>query len=354
VEGSEFTLDVDMVIAAIGQAPDVSYLADELQLADSGNRIVTKDLDTLATPVAGVFAGGDAVTGPATAIKAIAAGKSAALSIDLYLKGESGSSLEPGDVVEKAALSSKLIEKTGKFARCQKTSLATDQRLKGFDEVDSVLPEEAATKEALRCLHCYLGAKVDQEKCVSCLTCVRVCPLNIPTTNKMGEITIDPVTCQACGVCVFECPVRAIDIDLDPRSEVGRDIEEGIRGAQHSGPVIVGFFDLHGNFGSSHVESLKEDYPDIVPVMVFGLRRIDTSDILKAFESGAAGVFLAACQPDRDPFPKETERVKRRTIHVRNLLEALGMDGGCLEIFDMPQKGLVEDDSVKDMIQRTT
>ena len=86
--------------------------------------------------------------------------------------------------------------------------------------------------------------------------------------------------------------------------------------------------------------------------MVFGLRRIDTSDVLKAFEYGADGVFLAACQPDRDPFPAETERVKQRTIHARTLLEALGMDGGCLEVFDMPQQGLVEKESVAEMIQR--
>jgi NADH-quinone oxidoreductase subunit F len=352
VAGSEFTLDVDMVIAAIGQGPDSSLVAAEVDVTEKSERIIVDGPYTLVTTQPGVFAGGDAVTGPATAIEAISAGKRAALSIDLYLKGESVPTMGPADDVEKVALSSPLIEKTGKFARCQKTGLPTDQRLKGFNEVESVLSEDTATKEALRCLHCYLGAKVDQEKCVSCLTCVRVCPLNIPTTNKMGEITIDPVACQACGVCVFECPVRAIDIDLDPRSEIGQDIEDGIQRAQHSGPVIVGFFDLHGNFGSSHVESLKKDHPDIVPVMVFGLRRIDTSDILKAFESGADGVFLAACQPDRDPFPEETERVKQRTVHARILLEALGMDGGCLEVFDMPQEGLVEKESVTEMIQR--
>ncbi|MBW1744188.1 MAG: FAD-dependent oxidoreductase, partial [Deltaproteobacteria bacterium] len=88
VQGSEFTLDVDMVIAAIGQAPESSFLSKEPGLTEGGNRIVTKDPEALATPLAGVFAGGDAVTGPATAIKAIAAGKRVAGSIDLYLKGE--------------------------------------------------------------------------------------------------------------------------------------------------------------------------------------------------------------------------------------------------------------------------
>ena len=86
--------------------------------------------------------------------------------------------------------------------------------------------------------------------------------------------------------------------------------------------------------------------------MVFGLRRIDTSDILKAFESGADGVFLAACQPDADPFPKETDRVKRRVTYARTVLDALGMDGERLDIFDMPEEGLVEKESVAELIKR--
>jgi len=352
VEGSEFTIDVDMVIAAIGQAPDSSSVAEEVGVTERRKRIIVDGPYTLVTTQPGVFAGGDAVTGPATVVEAISAGKRAALSIDLYLRGESLPTIESADAVKTAKLSSTLIEKTGKFARCKKVSLPMDQRLKGFDEVESVLSEDLATKEALRCLHCYLGARVDHDKCVSCLTCLRVCPLGIPVTSKMGEITIDPFACQACGMCALECPVQAIDISLDPRSEIARDIEDGIHRAQHSGPVIIAFFDLHGNFGSSHVESLKQNYPNIVPVMVFGLRRIDTSDILKAFEWGADGVLLAACQPDADPFPKGTDRVKRRVAHAGALLEALGMYRGRLEICDMPEQGLVDTELIHGLIQR--
>jgi NADPH-dependent glutamate synthase beta subunit-like oxidoreductase/coenzyme F420-reducing hydrogenase delta subunit/ferredoxin len=352
VSGSGFTLDVDTVIAAIGQRPDSSMLADEVGVTEKTKQTIVDGPYTLVTNQRGVFAGGDAVTGPATVVEAISAGKRAAIAMDLYLRGEALPATGPLKAYETVVLPRPIINATRTFARSKKVSIAVNERLKGFEEVDLVLSEEAAIKEALRCLHCYLGAKVNAEKCVSCLTCVRVCPLGIPTTSKMGEITIDPIACQACGVCALECPVRAIDISLNSRSDIARGIEDGIHTAQGLSPVIVGFFDLHGSFGSSHVERLKQDYPNIVPVMVFGLRRIDTSDVLKAFESGADGVFLAACPADADPFPQETEKVKRRVSHARALLESLGIDGGRLEIIDMPEEGLLEKESVAELIQR--
>ncbi|MBW1675304.1 MAG: FAD-dependent oxidoreductase [Deltaproteobacteria bacterium] len=350
VPGSEFTIDVDMVIAAIGQAPDSSFLDNELTERDK--RIYVEDPYALMTTHPGVFAGGDAVTGPATVVEAISAGKRAGISIDLYLRGEPLPTTEQMEAVETAKLSPALIEKTRKFARCSKISLPAEARLKGFDEVDAVLSEDLATKEALRCLHCFLGARIDKEKCISCLTCVRVCPLGIPTTTKMGEIAIDPFACQACGMCVLECPVRAIDISLDPHSKIAREIEWAISRSQQVEPVIVGFFDLHGNFRSSDVESLRQDYPNILPVMVFGLRRVDTSDILKAFEFGADGVLLAGCPSDTDPFPETADRVKRRMAHARTMLEALGIDGARLEVCDMPDEGLVEKELIDGLIQR--
>ena len=352
VPGSEFTLDVDMVIAAIGQAPESYFVAEKLDITERNKRIIVQNPNTLETTQPGVFAGGDAVTGPATVVEAISAGKRAAISIDLYLKGEPLPTIEPAEEVEREELSSALIKKTGKFARCGKISLPMDDRLKGFDEVDVVLSEELATKEALRCLHCYLGARVDKEKCVSCLTCVRVCPLGIPTTSKMGEIAINPFACQACGMCALECPARAIDISLDTRDEIAQEIEEAMAESEHPGTSIVGFFDLHGDFRSSDLESLKQGHPNIMPVMVFGLRRLDTSDVLKAFEYGADGVVLAWCPPDKDPFPETADRVKRRIAHTRTLLDALGIGGTRLEVCDMPEQGIIDKELIDGLIQR--
>lgn len=86
IEGSEFIVELDSVILAIGAIPDLSLLPKDIEVA-IGNTIAV-DLDTLETSLAGVFAGGDVVSGPATVIEAVVAGKRAAVSIDQYLRGK--------------------------------------------------------------------------------------------------------------------------------------------------------------------------------------------------------------------------------------------------------------------------
>ena len=85
IEGSEFTADLDAVILAIGEAPDLSFLPKGMEVAEENT--ITVNPFTMETSLAGIFAGGDAVSGPATVIEAIVAGKRAAVSIDRYLKG---------------------------------------------------------------------------------------------------------------------------------------------------------------------------------------------------------------------------------------------------------------------------
>ena len=88
IESSEFTRETDMVILAIGEAPDLEFLPKEIELNEDGT--VWVNPITMETNLKGVFAGGDAVTGPATVIEAIQAGKRAAESIESYLKSSGG------------------------------------------------------------------------------------------------------------------------------------------------------------------------------------------------------------------------------------------------------------------------
>ena len=88
IKGSEFEIELDMIIPAIGQTSDLTFLPSDgsIKTTDWGTIIV--DSESLSTSRKGVYAGGDCVTGPGIAIEAIAAGKKAALSIDDYLKGK--------------------------------------------------------------------------------------------------------------------------------------------------------------------------------------------------------------------------------------------------------------------------
>ena len=152
VEGSEFTMSFDTILAAIGQRLRVS---DQFDVPTGPGDKIQIDPNTLATPKKGVFAGGDAITGPASVIEAIAHGRQAAISIDRYLggKGVIDEVLAPpeGDVSP--------LEETEEERRPQTHTLPIKQRLDGFAQVELGYSEEEAIKEANRCLRCDLEDK---------------------------------------------------------------------------------------------------------------------------------------------------------------------------------------------------
>ncbi len=86
IEGSEFFIEADTVVPAVGQAPDLSFLPPDSQLERVKWGALKVDPDTLCTNVPWIFGGGDFVTGPSMVIYAIAAGRRAALSIDRYFR----------------------------------------------------------------------------------------------------------------------------------------------------------------------------------------------------------------------------------------------------------------------------
>jgi len=150
IEGNEFSLTFDTLIAAIGQMPEVP---ETFGLPLGKGNTIQVDADTLATSREGVFAGGDAVTGPATVIEAIAAGRQAAIAIDKYLGGsgaidETLASPEELDVLPE-------IEE-GEKHRISIPTLTLSERLGSFAEVELGLGEKMAIEEAKRCLRCDL------------------------------------------------------------------------------------------------------------------------------------------------------------------------------------------------------
>jgi NADH-quinone oxidoreductase subunit F len=151
IVGSEFPLDFDTVIAAIGQRPDVP---SSFNLVTGRGNTIQVDPDTLATDREGVFAGGDAITGPASVIEAIAAGRQVAVSIDKYLGGSGviDEVLAPAE----EAMAPHVVEEEGEKHRQSMPCLSVGKRVKNFDLVELSMPEAMALEEAKRCLNCDL------------------------------------------------------------------------------------------------------------------------------------------------------------------------------------------------------
>ncbi len=160
IADSEFTIPLDTLLVAIGEAPDVSFLGEEHGIGLLGGERIAASAETCATNVEGVFAGGDVVTGPNTIIDAMASGKEAAESIDRYIRGESLESqrgiarpsvyVSPVDVTAE-----ELAEARRPAAPC----IPASERVNGSFEVECRLGEEMAVKEARRCLRCDLGGE---------------------------------------------------------------------------------------------------------------------------------------------------------------------------------------------------
>jgi len=149
IKGSEFTMTFDDIIAAIGQRPDIPK---KFSLPVGRGNTIEVNPDTLATTRAGVFAGGDAVSGPASVIEAIAAGRQAAVSIDKYLGGSGviDETLAPpeGELTP--------LREAEEKRRPPVPTLPLKQRLTSFAEVELGWSEAMAIEEAKRCLRCDL------------------------------------------------------------------------------------------------------------------------------------------------------------------------------------------------------
>ena len=156
IAGSEFVLPVDTLILAISERPDTSYIGEGMEIRRQGENIVI-DEETSMTTRPGVFAGGDAVTGPNTVVQAMAAGKLAAAMIEKYLSGQAlkpDARLTRPSVYVKPWMLSEEEVLTAK--RPANLHLQLKDRAKNFKEVDLGLAEAQAVKEARRCLRCDL------------------------------------------------------------------------------------------------------------------------------------------------------------------------------------------------------
>ncbi len=176
IEGSEFDIQCDALVAAIAQAPEISFLDPDHGLEITRWGTFRVDPQTLETNQPGVFAGGDAAAGPGALIDAIAAGRRGALSIDRYLRG--APLLTPRELVplpttqltddEIADMAARGQVDLG--SRIQTIKAPVVDRVSDFREVELCLSEDQALAEAARCLACGL--------CSECYQCVLACKVH--------------------------------------------------------------------------------------------------------------------------------------------------------------------------------
>ena len=158
IPGSEFFAEADTIIAAVGQAPDLSFLPADSALERTRWETLVVDSNRLATNIPGVFAGGDFVFGPGMVIEAIAAGRRGTIAIDKYLKGDTSRvdmyDLKPSVIEE--AISGEEEETWEPQFRPEMPFLPAEERKHSFKETELGFSEEKARQEAKRCLRCDL------------------------------------------------------------------------------------------------------------------------------------------------------------------------------------------------------
>ena len=285
VEDSDFVIGADYIIGAIGQTTDTTFLYNDLPVRLNKWGDVDIDGHTSQTSEMNIFAGGDCVTGPATVIQAVAAGRRAARAIDEFV---TRGYVRPSS--EDYACSRGTLEDLPQaefadfpnLARERMNALSVDERIHSFIEVEKGLTEEQARAEAARCLqcgcskqnHCALRNEAsdhgvqfatplhirpytpivedhpfivrDNNKCISCGRCVAACAeiegvgvlayqfsegrLTVGTHN--GE-PLNMTDCVSCGQCVRACPCGALDYKRE-RGDVFTAIND-------SSKVVVGF-----------------------------------------------------------------------------------------------------------------
>jgi formate dehydrogenase alpha subunit len=269
VPGSDYFTPADTILLAIGQDVDFAGL-NEGSLAPSKWSTVNIDEQTMLTNLPGVFAGGDCVTGAATVVEAVAAGRQGAFAINAYLNGADERAIAAAIARQKPKFFDIGANPKSNAAMAETPVIEARERLDGFlkpdgsgsydaafAEVEHAFSDETAHQEAERCLQCRCQAagtcslqkysleygagtkmfkgdagvfepmvswpffELNREKCIRCMDCVRICDevqhRKVYTSDDLGYPALVSGTfdfrdteCNNCGQCVGICPTGAL------------------------------------------------------------------------------------------------------------------------------------------------
>ena len=217
IDGSDFDMPADAIISAIGQRVEQQWFAGVPGLTWTQRDTIRVNTITMETSLPGIFAAGDAVTGPATVIEAIGGGKRAAIAIDRYLGGIPQPKLPPVPVRQQridyidVPAHTKMVLK-----RPEMPLLGIDRRRTTFQQVELGYTENQTREEARRCLRCDI--------CRRCGKCVTVCKEKMGVDAlALGYLSFDhpdesdfrrtEQRCISCGACAANCPTGAMRIE---------------------------------------------------------------------------------------------------------------------------------------------
>ncbi|WP_291319028.1 FAD-dependent oxidoreductase [Desulfonatronospira sp.] len=324
VEDSAFEMEADTIILATGYVPRTEAVQE--LCTEGGDRLEIKDAAG-ATRTPGVFAGGDFVSGPTTVVQAIASGRKAAEAVHRYLRGMDQSPEAQEEILQD--LDDDVARLVPKAGREKPVCLDSGSRVHSFDEVEHVFTPEQARTEAARCLHCSLGAHVSRD-CAVCLNCVLVCPYNVPRPGE-EKAYIDMSQCQACGVCAGQCPASAIDLRLEPRTELRQNIRRVLERAESNSQndFIFGYV---CDFSRTRPRELKGE--NVYTITRPGLGRIDVYELLVPFEAGAREVLVSGCGEEDCKFKDCSLWTRRNVQKAARILESIGIDPERLKIVE--------------------
>jgi formate dehydrogenase beta subunit len=335
-ESQTTSVEVDSVILAIGQKADLEFLAKTPVAVERGRLLC--DRTSMTTSERGVFACGEVMTGPGSAIQAVATGHDAARVISHFL--ETGETLKLAESTVKTIgelpLATAALVK--RFERVEVNLVDPAERIKDFSPLEPGYSEPEALSESRRCLACATGAHLKfPAHCAGCLTCVRVCPFGVARVEKTAVMPVQQ--CQTCGLCAAECPAAGIALSrfaTNGMKDTLRAILSKSDAARIARPFVVSYCCLNETTSREFLREQTEEeirQSGILRVMIPCVARLSAADLLSPFELGADKVAVIACRENGCFYPGAEELLARRIKRAKKFLDEIGVGQHNVQLF---------------------